>query len=255
MTDPLESSPALPDYDEVWTNVYGDIQEHGPVHRHMNRIVRRILGSLDYSSVIDIGCGPGHNFELLTDGRSLTRFDGYDISPLAVKKAAEVVGGRVPGDFQVGDIQTGHPVGAWDLAYCSLIFEHLPDDRAAIRNLRAITSRYLLITTIAGNFERYRAWDEYMGHVRNYRRGELEEKLSDNGFTVLRSIYWGFPFYSPLARRVQNLSKVGTGNFGKGTELMASVLYGLYFLNSSRRGDLLVVLAAPEGPAASRDPD
>ena len=30
------------DYDDVWTNVYGDIQESGPVHRHLTRIVGRL---------------------------------------------------------------------------------------------------------------------------------------------------------------------------------------------------------------------
>src|SRR5207302_4460478 len=66
MSEPSQkNAPVVPAYDEVWANVYGDIQEHGPVHRHLARLVRRVLAGLEYSTVIDIGCGPGHNFDLV----------------------------------------------------------------------------------------------------------------------------------------------------------------------------------------------
>ena len=38
-----------------------------------------------------------------------------------------------------------------------------------------MTGKYLCVATIAGNYERYKAWDERVGHVRNYRVGELAE--------------------------------------------------------------------------------
>ena len=65
-----------------------------------------------------------------------------------------------------------------------------------------------------------------MGHVRNYRRGELEEKLRSTGFVVERAIYWGFPFYSPLARTVQNHTSVGSGDYGALASLAAKAMHG-----------------------------
>jgi hypothetical protein len=62
---------------------------------------------------------------------------------------------------------------------------------------------FLFLTTIAGGFERSSAWDEQMGHVRNYLVGDLE-KLERTGFSVERTICWVFPFYTPIARRLQN---------------------------------------------------
>jgi hypothetical protein len=124
-----------------------------------------------------------------------------------------------------------------------LVLEHLHDDVAALRNMRAMAGKYLLVTTIAGDFERYRRWDERLGHVRNYRPGELEQKVSMVGFTVRRTIYWGFPFYSPLVRRLQNYCQIGIGQFDRTASLAATFLYWLYFLNSRRRGDILVLLA------------
>ena len=109
--------------------------------------------------------------------------------------------------------------------------------------MRAMTGRYLLVTTMAGDFERYKAWDSQMGHVRNYHVGELEAKLEKTGFAVQRVVYWGFPFYSPFARTLQNTMKAGS-EFGIKTRLIADIMYYLYFFNSHKRGDLLIILAS-----------
>jgi SAM-dependent methyltransferase len=233
--------PSVPDYDEVWTSVYGDMQESGPVHRHLKRLVARVLDGLEYESVLDVGCGPAHNHALLTGGRPGVSFAGVDVSEVALAEARA----RVGGTFWHGDIQTWRPPGVWDLVHCSLVMEHLPDDRGALHNLRAVTGRHLLLTTIGGDFERYRPWEERMGHVRNYRRGELETKLDEAGFRVREAIYWGWPLYSPLARRLQNHSATGTGEFGLAARVASAVLYRAFFLNRRDRGDVLVVLAEP----------
>ena len=41
-----------PDYDDLWTRVYGDIQKLGPVHRHMRRRVSAWLADLAYASYV-----------------------------------------------------------------------------------------------------------------------------------------------------------------------------------------------------------
>ncbi|MDQ6832938.1 MAG: class I SAM-dependent methyltransferase [Chloroflexota bacterium] len=231
---------AVPDYNTVWANVYGDMQHAGPVHRHMKRIASGLLAPLDYASILDVGCGPGDNIPMLSRGRQLKRITGTDISTWAIEQARA----KFPdGDFHAFDIEQEKLDGQWDLVYSSLLLEHLPDDVAALRNLRAMTGKYLLITTIAGNFERYKAWDIRMGHVRNYQVGELEEKMRGAGFTVQEAVYWGFPFYTPFARTLQNRSSMGTGKFGLPARMAAEAMYRLYYLNSRKRGDLLVMLA------------
>lgn len=229
-----------PDYDHIWADVYGDMQHSGPVHRHMRRIVRGLLKELDYDSVLDVGCGPGHNFDLLTESHAVRRFAGIDISGQAIERARKE---HPTGEFRVLDIERNRLDGQWDLVFSSLLLEHLPDDAAALRNLRAMTGRHLLVTTIAGDYERYRAWDSQMGHVRNYRVGELEAKLGDAGFVTEKVIYWGFPFYTPLGRTLQNASSMGKGKFGLGARVAAEVMNIVYAFNSHRRGDLLIALA------------
>jgi SAM-dependent methyltransferase len=235
---PLETPP---DYDRVWTEVYGDLQEHGPVHRHMRRLLRRMIGGLDYSSVLDVGCGAGDNLELLTQGRSLDAVVGVDISEVALERARA----RWPqAEFHHLDVEREALDGTWELVFSSLLLEHLPDDGAALEHLRRMCSRHLVLTTIGGDLDRYRPWDEQMGHVRNYVRGELEEKLAGAGFRVERFIRWGFPFYSPMARLLQNRMS-SEPSYSRATRVLADAMHAVYYLNSSRRGDLLVVHAAP----------
>jgi len=227
-------------YDDLWTHVYGDMQEEGPAHRHLRRLLRDVLGGLEYRSAADVGCGAGHNLPLLREGRPGCGLAGIDVSRRALDEARR----RFPdGEFHELDIQRGPAPGRWDLVFSCLLLEHLPDDAAALGHMRRMAERHLLVASVAGDLRRYRAWEEKVGHVRNYRRGELETRVEAAGFRCERVLYWGFPFCSPVARRLQERSGVGSGRFGTVTRMAARVLYGLYFLNSRRRGDLVVVLA------------
>jgi SAM-dependent methyltransferase len=229
------------DYDTIWQGVYGDMQDVGPTHRHLRRLLGGQLAKLDYATAIDIGCGAGHNFGQLMAGRRLETLSGADISQEALTRARE----RWPeADLHELDVQVEPLEGKWELVLCSLVLEHLPDDEGALRSMREMTAPggHLAAVTIAGDFERYRPWEEQMGHVRNYRRGELEAKLERAGFDPVAVVYWGFPFYSPIARRLQN-SMTSEAEYGAGTGLAARIMYWIYWLNSSRRGDLVFAIA------------
>jgi SAM-dependent methyltransferase len=226
-------------YDEIWTDVYGDMQDVGPVHRHMRRLVADMLAGLEYETAIEVGCGTGHNFDLIRRDRELRRLTGADISAVALERAERTHSGV---DLVKLDIERETPPDRWDLVFSSLVLEHLVDDRTALANMAAMAGRHVVLTTIAGDFERYRPWDEQVGHVRNYRRGELEAKLAEVGLTVRHATYWGFPFYTPIQRTLQNRTKA-TATYSRAGQILAKALYGLYYLNSSARGDVLLVHA------------
>lgn len=234
----MPAAGAIPDYDRLWKEVYGDIQDYGPVHRHMKRLLARILKPLEYRSVLDVGCGMGHNLPLLTEGRSLERVAGVDFS----QEALDRVRARHEGEFVELDVEKATLPATYDLVFCSLLLEHVIDDEAVLANLRAMTDKHVVLVTIAGDFDRYRPWEDQMGHVRNYRRGELEDKLGRAGFAVRDVVYWGWPVYTPVVRTLQNRMKASS-DFSGPTRAVAQLTYLLYFLNSSRRGDLLIARA------------
>lgn len=67
----MNSQERVSEYDQLWTNLYGDMQNFGPVHRHMRRILRSMMRTIEYNSFLDVGCGLGHNLELLCEGRQV----------------------------------------------------------------------------------------------------------------------------------------------------------------------------------------
>jgi SAM-dependent methyltransferase len=234
-------------YDNVWQDVYGDMQEIGPAHRHLRRQLRAVLAGLEFDSVLEVGCGAGHNFALLQGNGRAGRLTGIDVSEEALRRARAR---RPDAELHLVDVQHDRLEETWDLVFGSLVLEHLPDDVAALERMHSMTGRWLVLATIAGNFDRYRAWEEQVGHVRNYRRGELEAKVEGAGFEVDRATYWGFPFYSPIARTLQNRMRAEP-SYGRSSRLLAWLMYGLYFLNSGRRGDLLILVARPRSRSSA----
>jgi hypothetical protein len=62
---------------------------------------------------------------------------------------------------------------------------------------------------------------------------------------IVSVLEWGFPFYSPLYRNFLEFtgSKGTTGEFGWIRKLISKIIYYLFKLNSSKRGDEIFVLA------------
>jgi len=228
-------------YDQGWQDKWDDMKRYGPFSCHIRRILKNIIRPLNVRSILDVGCGQGSLLtELKLEFPHLEPF-GIDISKAAVDLARQ----RVPdGHFWIMDIARDSLNKKCDLVICSEVLEHIPDDDLALRNLREMTSKYLVISTPQG---RMRKFEQQVGHVRNYAPGELVKKLEVNGFDVVSVIEWGFPFYSPLYRDFLEFigSKGTTGEFGQVRKLISKFIYLLFMLNSSRHGDEIFVLAQP----------
>jgi SAM-dependent methyltransferase len=228
-------------YDHGWESKWDDMKKYGPFSRHIRRILKSMIRPLGIKSMLDIGCGQGSLLAELKLEFPYIELCGVDISKTGVELAQK----RVPeGQFWVIDVAREALNKKCDLVICSEVLEHIVDDTAAIRNLRQMTGKYLLISTPQGKM---REFEKEVGHVRNYARGELVRKLEETGFVVVSVIEWGFPFYSPLYRDFLELtaSRGTTGEFGRVRKLIASLLYLLFMLNSSKRGDEIFVLAQP----------
>ncbi len=235
------------DYEEIWKTTWGDVQTYGPFHKHLRRIIKQIIQPLHFESVLDVGCGQGSFLEELQLQFPNIKPHGIDISSSAVVLARQ----RVPGgSFCVMDITEKFFDEPCDLVVCSEVLEHIRDDYAALRNLRKMTGKYLLVSTPQGRMRRF---ETQVGHIRNYAPGELVNKIESTGFSVLSVVEWGFPFYSPLYRNFLDLtgSKGTTGEFGPFRKAIAKLLYVVFALNSSKRGDEIFVLAKVNQDSAS----
>lgn len=229
-------------YDLGWETRWDDMKKYGPFSQHLRRLLNSLLSSLTFETLLDVGCGQGSLLIELQTKYPSAMLSGLDFSPAAVALARQ----RLPQcNFYVLDITKDALDAQFDVVVCSEVLEHIPDDQAAIKNLARMTARYLIVSSPQGRIRKFEVAE--MGHVRNYARGELAGKLKAHGLTPVRIIEWGFPFYSPLYRNLlELLGGRGTGGtFGPGRKAISRLLYGLFLLNSSRRGDEVIILACP----------
>lgn len=120
----------------------------------LRRLLSHVLRGLEVSTLLDVPCGD-LNWMRPAD-LPLERYLGMDIVPEAVERARRRSGGF--GEFRVADV-TRDALPRVDLVFCRDCLGHLPHELAlaALRNIQASGSRYLMATTFYAlnqNFER-----------------------------------------------------------------------------------------------------
>jgi len=153
--------------------------------------------------VLDLGCGSGrHTIEAC---RWPVRAVGADIGRLDLLKARYMLAdlrrkGIAPGyaDFVLADAQhLPFKDGAFDRVVCTEVLEHIPDDRAGIRELYRVlrpggdiavsVPRYWpekLFWTLSWDY-----WHTPGGHVRQYKPGVMHRYLEEQGLQVRLTRY------------------------------------------------------------------
>ena len=234
------STLSVGQYNEGWESQWDDMKKYGPFARHLRRLILAVIQPLHFESVLDVSCGQGALLTEIAEQFPHAQLCGTELSATALTLTQR----RLPhGQFWPLDLEQAQLPQQFDLVTCSEVLEHIPDDVAAIRHLAAMSRRYVLISVPQGRMRSHEP--AAFGHVRNYTRGELVQKLAHAQLRVTVAIEWGFPFYSPLYRDLMNLTggKGTIGRYSAGQKLIAQLVYAVFRLNSARRGDELIVLA------------
>jgi len=228
------------DYNKSW-DAWADNRIYGATPRHLRRIISSLISGLEYSSVLDIGCGNGSFLKFIGTNRKkpVSKLAGVDLSEKALAMSKETVPN---GSFSALNIENGHLDDTFDLILCNDVLEHLNNDDQALRNIRQMAKRYFVCNTIQGKM---RESEREVGHLRNYKKEELIKKLKVAGFNPLRIIEWGFPFYNLLCRRLNigMRQQLIYGKYGFFKRFISHIVYLLFMLNSKKRGDILIVLS------------
>ena len=225
-------------YDTHW-HAWEEIKRWGPMSRHARRLVFKVCRKLAFSSVLDVGCGPGIFLEEVGRRYPSVRLAGVDLSSAAIEQARR----RLPqADLWVMDVAVEIPGTRFSLVTLIDVAEHIEEDLAAFRNLRGLCTGHLLVCTLEG---RMRGFEKDIGHVRNYRPGELEGKLREAGFEVRGYLRWGWPCYSPLYRNLSSGIDAHRKRITFTRQALARLAYWLLFCNWPGQGDLVIALARP----------
>lgn len=232
-------------YNALWAAGWDDTRLYGPMARHSRRLFTRLSADLTPNSILDVGCGEGSLLSTLMKHHPGATGTGVEVSDHAIALATRVTPNAT---FANCDVASGALDRTFDLVVSADVVEHIADDITAIKNMAAMTAPggRLIISTLQG---RMRNFERQVGHVRNYELGELEEKIRGAGLKVERVIAWGWPFYSPLYRDFLDVmdNKGTMGRFGIIRKTVCHLLYALFMLNRSTKGDYIFVRAVKDG--------
>lgn len=238
-------------YDANWTS-WLDMKRLGPASRWLRALVRDAASKLQHppATVHDVGCGVGTNTAFLTELFPNAQVRGSDFSSTAIAVASAHNAGS--GAIFVHDPENRALDEPAELVCCFEVLEHVDDWNDFLSRLATPGCRYLLLSFPTG---RMRPFEVNIGHLRNFRRGEVEQALGSLGFRPRSIAYAGFPFYSPLYRDACQLTNAGDaeftkGSYGPGRRVIAWVTYVLfrYFSTQRRGGDQFVGLFERTAP-------
>jgi SAM-dependent methyltransferase len=172
----------------------------GPRFQMRKRLFMQMLRG-ESGRLIDVGCGEGY---LLRD-LSRLNFDccGIDVSGQAVERARDLLHG-LPAEVRVQDLWDVPSDPPFDVVTCGEVIEHIEDDRHFVAGLAHILKPGgVLIASVPIDM---RLWDEIDaegGHYRRYNVPDFEAMLCSAGFTIEKSVVWGWPLTRAMYRRIR----------------------------------------------------
>jgi len=153
--------------------------------------LRKCLGDTRCHDILEIGCGSGGNFGMLTTYGSLI---GIEPSTYAAKRSRErlhtlsdVVINQAADDYLISKRGEFTVICAFD------VLEHIEDDTATIRLVhQALKPGGLFFISVPLHQWLYGPHDVYLSHHRRYSRKEILAKLADSGFEIVYERSWLF---------------------------------------------------------------
>ena len=215
-------------YSKVWSSAY-NWATMSPGMRWVTYLLEKILKKADTNnikSVIDVGCGEGSRTFFLKTIIPDASVLGADFSEAGIEQAKKTwckgISGLEYTCVEAEDESLWE--NKYDLITCFEVLEHLDEWKPVVDKFVKSSNKYILLSFPAGRMWKY---DAIGGHVRSFKRGEMEEYLAQRGFCKIKTYYAGFPILNPIMRCI-----VAFGYFLKGTkkedgggEMMASI-YG-----------------------------
>lgn len=161
----------------------------------LDSVIRRIVRPPKDARILEVGCGTGHNLEML--GRFGT-VEATELEPEARALASERLGRPVQA-AALPDLSM-YPEASFDLVALLDVLEHVADDRSA---LGAIAGRLKpggkLLVTVPANPWMWSAHDDAHHHHRRYTKPELRTVAAEQGFAIDLLSYFNSLLFPPIA--------------------------------------------------------
>ncbi len=148
--------------------------------RVLAALIERRVVLLPSASILEIGCGTGHNLGML--GRFGT-VDAIEVDD-AARGVAEARLGRNVGTSPLPDL-VGVKNEAYDMIAILDVLEHIEDDRAALRSMaRRLKPGGTILIAVPAHPWLWSAHDVANHHHRRYTRKTLKAAVADAGLKI-----------------------------------------------------------------------
>ena len=185
-------------------------------------LIRRKIALPADARILEIGCGTGHNLEML---QGFGRADGIEIDP-AAREIAERRLGRPIGSAPLPEL-TGVEDGAYDMVALLDVLEHVEEDQAALVSIaRKLKPGGRILITVPAHPWMWSAHDEVNHHKRRYTRKTLNAVIADAGLKV-ELLSWFNSLLFPLAASARIAGRF-TGKQDSDDRMPPKVVNGLF---------------------------
>ncbi|MFA5841398.1 MAG: class I SAM-dependent methyltransferase [Candidatus Paceibacterota bacterium] len=217
-------------YDDNWAD-WVDMKIYGPASRWLRGLIGEhlcLINTENISSVLDVGSGEGTITYYIAKHFPEAEVTGIDFSQSGINCASEAY--NLPNLDFIQDEDSTHLKNKYDLVAAYEVLEHVEDWEGLLGRMADASNKYIMLSFPVG---RMRSFEKIVGHLRNFKKGEVENFLSGKGFRPVNIFYAGFPFYNPVYRELCNLTNSAgnsftKGKYGWGQKITASVFYFLF---------------------------
>lgn len=143
-------------------------------------VIRRVVRLPAKAPILEIGCGTGHNLEMLGQ---FGRVEATELNDSARKLAAKRLGRKVH-SAALPDLSMFKPA-SFDMVALLDVLEHINDDDAALGAIKALLKPGgALLVTIPANRWMWSAHDVSHHHHRRYSKQEIARLARAKGFKI-----------------------------------------------------------------------
>ena len=191
---------------EYFYNRDSDSSVNSGVARWEFYLLKSIIKYADKNAIkniLEVGCGQGNKTAILGKYFNEAKIKAIDPSYPGIRNAKSNYSEITNIEFMKYDIEQykNNSDIKFDIVAGLEILEHVDDWQDLLNKMLEFSNKYILLSFPTGRMRKY---EVHVGHLRNFKRGEVEEFLANKGFKVVKTFYSGFPFYSPLARNYVN---------------------------------------------------
>ena len=219
--------------------------------RWFDHLLRRTLAKVDpktIKSVVDIGCGVGNKTAMMAEHFKDAQVVGSDFSKPGIE-AAKRSHKQKNVRFITSDITSEKHKKNYDLITAFDVLEHIEDWQELTKKLMKVNNKYMLISSPVGKM---RPYEVHIGHVRNFKKREIETFMESQGYKTVHTYYAGFPFHSPILRNLTNTfykdyAELPQAKMSFLSKRMHDIWYVLFrYFSLKNKGDIFVGLFEKE---------